>query len=370
MAVYTVTYLGNNYGSVLQALALQKTIRSHGTDAYVLIKKNTAEVKASFADRVINFLRPRKNYTLIRRLKLRMQGKKYAQKNQKIRRFVREHLSVLYVDSTKEAVDRLQPGDVLLAGSDQIWNMMDAPVPDWYTFRWEGIPEGVRKYSYAASIGLSELSEEQKNQYSMILRDIETVSLRERQAAILLQPLLKQPVRCDLDPTLLCDEQFWLNYTGERKETEPYIFVYMLRPDKALMRAAGELGRETGKKVFYTGKMADRFCGVETVYDMGIEDFLAYVKYADCVITNSFHGTVFSVLFHKQFLSKKIASTSSRTENLLTMLDLMDRYVEEHEGLRGIDDPIDYDNVDKKLAAEREKSLKYIREICRECGSE
>ena len=100
-----------------------------------------------------------------------------------------------------------------------------------------------------------------------------------------------------------------------------------------------------------------------TVCDAGIEDFLSYIDNAEVVVTNSFHGTVFSILFEKPFLSVKLASTSSRVENLLNMTGLASQLVE--GTVKTYNLTVDYTDVQRVLTEERQKSLDYLKSICR-----
>ncbi|MCR5796691.1 MAG: polysaccharide pyruvyl transferase family protein [Eubacterium sp.] len=365
MKVYTVTYLSENYGSVLQAYALQQAIKSCGAEP-VILKKNP--VKRTIQYRAQGFIKPRENYTLFMRLKIRLQGKKYKLKKEKVHRFIDQYITTEMVNSTSEIISTLQTDDLLLAGSDQIWTMLDAPISEWYTFHWDNLPADIKKYSYAASIGVSVLSEDEKKQYQDALSDFNIISFRERQTYELLKDRFKQPVRCDIDPTLLFNGDYWKCFAQNHIEKEPYIFVYMLRPDKELIRQSIKLAKKLHCRVIYTGKMADKFFGVKTVYDAGIEDYLSYIAHAEAVVTNSFHGTVFSILFQKQFASVRIATTSSRAENLLNLTGLEDRFANDDEIVSVMEKPINYREVFVKLDAARQDSLRYIRRICQQRG--
>ena len=372
MTVYSVTHIIQNYGSVLQAFALQNKIKEQGVDTrFILLdgqNRSSNKGKIGKVKKIIKGvfakLKPEENYSSYRKIKLYLQRKKFAQKESKIDRFIKEHLDVRTFDSIEAIGPTIKEDDVLLAGSDQIWSMVKGDIRPLFTFEWPGLPEGVQKMSYAASIGKTELTEMQKERYAGFLKDFQTVSFREAQALEILGPRLNNNVRCDVDPTMLYDASFWDQYVSKRIIDEPYIFVYMLRPDKKVIKIAREAAEAKHCRVIYTGLMADRFHKVDTICDAGIEDFLSYIKYAEAVITNSFHGTVFSVLFRKQFLSVKINTTSSRVENLLEKLELTQRYIENSQGVGMMSEPIDYNRVMGLLEKERSESLAYIREIC------
>ena len=184
------------------------------------------------------------NYSYYRRIKLILQRKKFSDKYKKLDAFKKRHLTVEYYSELKELSNKLDRGDVLLAGSDQIWSLALGPLSRWFTFQCAELPKHIHKYSYAASIGLSELSDEQKKEYKEALKEFSVVSFRENQAKEMLSSYIDGEVRCDLDPTLLFDDIFWSNVSSGRIIKEPYIFIYMLRPDKRLI----DIGRAIGKK--------------------------------------------------------------------------------------------------------------------------
>lgn len=363
MKIYNVTYLNQNYGSVLQAYALQRKLVELGAESIILQKKASVSIKNSKVYRYLRLLKPQKNYSLFMRIKLELQKKKFSEKTKKIDCFIREHLSVEWIKNPEEIIPLLSNEDILLAGSDQIWSMINGTIPNWYTLQWKGVPHGVRRFSYAASIGLTHLTEKQKENYRNIIQGFSYISLREEQAVVELKPYLGDKIRCDVDPTLLFDGDFWNKIASKRSMEQPYIFVYMLRPDIKLIEMARMVAAEKKCKIIYTGLLADQFRGVQTICNASVEDFISYICNADYVLTNSFHGTVFSVLFEKQFLSVKIASTSSRVENLLTKVGLTDRLIMSGQEINRMYEPINFLKVRQALAKERLKSEQYLEEI-------
>lgn len=363
MKIYTVTYLNQNYGSVLQAFALQRKFADLGVESVILQQKKTDSIRNSTIYRYLRLLKPKKNYSLYQRIKLERQKSVYSEKGKKLDAFIRDRLCVEWIQKPEDIYPTLSEEDILLAGSDQIWSMISGEIPDWYALQWKSLPKGVRRFSYAASIGLCNLTESQKESYRKKIQGFECISLREEQAVAELKPYLGDTIRCDVDPTLLFDGVFWENVSSERIVERPYIFVYMLRPDTRIIEMARKLASEKKCEVIYTGLMADQFEGVQTVCNAGVEDFLSYIRHAEYILTNSFHGTVFSVLFKKQFLSVKIASTSSRVENLLTKVGLTDRLIVNLEEISKIDLPINYTPVHNALAQERIRSEQYLKQI-------
>lgn len=364
MRIYTVTYLINNYGSILQAYALQCRLKEFGGEPVIIYKKATQS--NSFLHTLKRVLTPQKHYSLIQRIKKEQQKKKFEKKNEKIAGFISKNLSTKEITKIDDFVKGVDANDVFLAGSDQIWNVLNSSLSKWYSLQW--VQSG-NKYSYAASIGLDKLTEEQRQMYRTGLSEFQMISLRESQAVSLLSPSFENKVRQDLDPTLLYDGNFWRQFASRRKEEEPYVFVYMLRPDKGVIELAKRVAEERKCKIIYTGLYTDRIKGVTTICDAGVEDFLSYIDFADAVVTNSFHGTVFSVLFKKPFLSVKLETTSSRVESFLEMTGLGTRLVKAPFISATIPDA-DYVKADNVLARERMKSLDYLASICNRNGME
>ena len=126
---------------------------------------------------------------------------------------------------------------------------------------------------------------------------------------------------------------------------------------------AQKVAKERQCKIVYTGLFFYKSPNLKTVCDAGIEDFLSYIDYAEVVVTNSFHGTVFSVLYEKRFLSVKIASTSSRVDSFLEMTGLKTQSVESANDNYSLDN-IDFAKAKEVLEIERRKSLDYLQSIC------
>lgn len=363
--IYTVTFYKDNYGSVLQAYALQSKLKELNAKPYIVLPdiENNKTERISFYKKLCNFLKPEKHYGIVRKIKRYMQREIFAVKKQKILNFAENNIDFV---SVSECISQVEKNpSCLLAGSDQIWNIIDRPINDLYLFGFLK-KTSAKKYSYAASIGQEKLSDKQKEYYKTVLNDFEIVSFREKAAKKLLGDKLGDRVRIDIDPTLLQDKIFWDKIASKRINKERYIFIYMLRPDKRLIKMGKLLAKKTNCKIIYTGLFNYKLRCAETISDAGPEEFLSLIKNAEYVITNSFHGTVFSVLFEKKFVSVKIASTSSRAENLLNILHLQEHLITDTNDYKVIEKDIDYNEVNKKLNDEREKSVKYLENIISE----
>ena len=164
----------------------------------------------------------------------------------------------------------------------------------------------------------------------------QAVSLRESSSSELIEPLCSCKVHTDVDPTFLYDASFWGPYANAPAVEEPYIFVYMLRPEPLTMQLAKALSVKTGLPIYLISNRIISDEAVRNVTDAGIEEFLSYIKNAAYVVTNSFHGTAFSVQFHKPFLSVAIAGSGMRVRDFLGELGLSDRIASDTAGIEKI----------------------------------
>lgn len=363
MNIYTVTYFRGNYGSALQAYALQQKLIELGANAKVIEPPVKNEQK-QYIERVRAFLKPEKHYGVKGKIRRLIENRLFKAKNNKINSFVKQNIQTI---SYEDFCSQLDDDDVLLSGSDQIWSLIDGNIKDFYLFK-SISNERVFRVSYAASIGVSDLTTKQIDYCRKALAEYDVVSLREKVAFNQLNGQLGETtVRQDVDPTLLYDSLFWRGLVGKRLTDKKYVFVYMLRPDKKLITMARKLAKENHQTVVYMGQFNNFYSRVKTITNAGIEEFLSAIYHADAIITNSFHGTVFSVMFEKKFVSVKIETTSSRVENLLSILKLDNHMIENESELEIVSEDIDYKKVKERLTDHRNLSLKYIAsEICKQ----
>lgn len=363
MKVFTATFVSENYGTLLQAYALQCKLQELGATP-VLVgspNQNHDANRISLIQRLKTFLRPEKHYGIIYKTRRVLERRIFKEKKRKANLFISNNLSMNSYDNCRVQMEKEKC--ILLAGSDQVWNTLNKPINGFYLFDYVKT-KNCKRCSYAASIGLSELNEEQKQYYATVLQDFYSVSFREKVAYDLLKDHLNNPiVRYDIDPTLLYGKKFWLGLAGERVARKPYVFVYMLRPDKRLIKMARIIEKKLHYKIVFLGQYNDIYLGCKTLFSAGVEDFLSAIANAEMIITNSFHCTVFSILFEKKFVSVKIESTSSRVENLLALLGLQDHLIDDIDSLDKIYKEYDTSQVEKILKEERNKSTDYLREL-------
>lgn len=359
MKIYNATLYRNNYGSALQAFALQKKLEELGADT-AIIERAPFRHKKTPGYLLRRLFTPERHYGPIRKIRRYLQRRKLAVKYRRIMDFVEKHIRI---EPYHQAVAHIQREEtLLLVGSDQVWNTVNGPIDRRFLF--DDAPAGTKKYSFAASLGRGALKKKEIARYCEALKDFQVVSLREQEAFdCLAGPLNQIAVRRDVDPTLLYPKSFWKHYATARLHDRPYILVYMIRPDHRLVTVARKAAQKDGLDILLISQFVEHFPGVRTLEAAGVEEFLSAVKYADGVITNSFHGTVFSLLFEKQFLSVRIRTTNARSENLLGLVGLKGRQIDSVKGASILWEGIDYGPVSEKLEGLRGDSIAYLQEL-------
>ncbi len=350
-----------NHGSCLQAYALQQTLSELGY-APEIVDYRPKAIEDTFGVFIKSLLRdcgknPVRiaiffaNTILFAPLRIRREIKFYRYRRDK---FCLSKKHYPHIDSK---IAKALQYDTYVCGSDQIWNPKITHGMDPVYFAAPFNPEA-RKISYAASIGLSELPESDASEFVSLLQSLDTVTVREPSAATLIKTLCDKPVDVVLDPTLLLEPQQWHNFIKDRRGiNKKYILVYSLKVDDTMIAYANKLSKETGLPVLFFDLR--RRYGKHSIskYTADPVDFLRYVHDAEYVVTNSFHGTVFSVIFEKQFICVPMQGTSSRMVDLLNHLQLSNRLLSD---CSDINDPIDYTFAKNTLSADRSRSREIL----------
>lgn len=329
-----------NYGAALQTYALMKTLQMLGCDCEVVDYRNRGVFKRNLIKTfyyALTLQRPIKNHLAYR--------------------YFRKH----YLDLGDRAYRTLAEFeadaggyDYLFFGSDQIWNPDLSNGFDTLYFGQFSTP--ARKIAYAASVGKDRLTPDQQQTINGLIRSFDAVAVREET----LLPLLEGEVECVVDPCLLLSAQDWDQIAGKVSLDAGYILVYQLFPNKAILQAALHCARTQGKQVALISPYLS-FQGRGQVRKLGRitpNDFLAYYRHADLVLSDSFHGTLFSILYHKPFYTLLPAEKTGRITSLLDKLNLSDRIIHQPEVTLT---EVDYRLVDPLVEREVSRSMDYIR---------
>ena len=221
--------------------------------------------------------------------------------------------------------------------------------------------EAHKKYSYAASFATKEIPQEMVEEYKKRLKDFQSISVRETEGVSLVQQLCQKEAKVHLDPSMLLSKEQW-SEIAQVKEEQPYILIYTLWEKPGLMEFARKLAKEKNMKIIALSDAPHLPDSVITYRRAtAVEEFLGYFKNASYVITNSFHGTAFAVIFHKSLFVEyeNKVSRNIRSESLMKSLGICREIVDGNAA----ETEICWDEVDKKLNALREESIEYLRNI-------
>lgn len=296
--------LGANYGGILQAFALSTYLKRLGHEVTVLNRQtNLPYLKRLIKSTLIALHHPRYNNPKYKHL--------FAFVNQYI-----SYTKPLNTDAQMTSLIRSNNIDAVIVGSDQVWRTGFA-MGYGYNYFLDFVPTDVRKISYAASFGLSEweYSKEQTAQIKTLVSKFKAVSVREDEGVQLCLDNLGIKAEHVLDPTMLLRAEDYESVTSKRLVSEDYVFVYWLGSDDEKQKAIKNANIK-GKTIIDISLR-----GTEPL--MPIQDWLSYIKYADHVVTDSFHGCVFSILFQKKFsICANNSGGNGRLNSLFTMLDV------------------------------------------------
>lgn len=353
-----------NFGTCLQAYALQRIVSGFGYRTCIL---DDSSIIAGFSKKRFSPLRwlgSRQWICPSRAGFIRRQQSSVAEYDA----FRKNHLEM---DSKWHlAADRPSGYDIYIAGSDQIWSP-NVPFSDYYYL---AFADG-RKVSYAPSFGTSDIPDVHLKKIAPMISDFDSLSVREPVAASRIEESLGLKAHVVADPTLLMDSSGWDSLLAEdgmdtEYDGDGYALCYLLSYNAQYVSYVRRYCSRKGlrlKVMAVNEKMTG--IGDEDVY-AGPTGFIDAIRKAEVVFTDSFHGSIFSVLYRKNLLIfKRFASDSrinqnSRVEFLVRRLGLTGRLVDA-SGLNDEWDSVamDYDRVNEEVESFRAESLDYIKSM-------
>ena len=253
--------------------------------------------------------------------------------------------------------------DVAIAGSDQIWNptLFDGQLDEKYFL--DGI-KATKKISYAASVANESIINRYENDFRKNLKKLNHISVREEAAKKKLEKLVNTPIQVTIDPVLLLNEDEWAASIKHKKIIEePYVFTYFVGGiSKKEIAPLSNVCEKLGMKcVSYSKRPLEKHIFAHA-YNDGPFDFLAKLRDSQLVLTSSFHGVAFSIIFRKKFyyfLPRQ--GRRSRIDNILNLLGLTNRIIETENDISRINlEDIKYEKVQERLEKERNRSLKWL----------
>lgn len=350
-----------NYGSLLQTLATQKFLEQNGCEAEIidyyperysslgLLKRLKCKSKRFQHNLVLLF---------VARIIISVS---YIKKKIVFDSFLKKYINL--TQKTYYCEDELKSdppqADAYCTGSDQVWNShwnegIDSP------FYLSFIPDSAYRFSYAASIGNIRLNEDEAKAIFPMLNKYQHITVRENAGVDVIEALGLNAEQV-LDPTLLFNEKDWTPYISNRFSEKKYVVTYNLHHDKRIDQYAAQLAIKHGLEVLNISyNFHDIVRYGKLIWCPTIEEYLGLIRDAQYTVTDSFHATVFSILFHTKFMIIHPEQASSRIRSLLSLLHMENRGIDEMPSVEQAEADVDFEQAEGILQNERTKSRQYI----------
>lgn len=359
-----------NYGTMLQALALQEKVEQLGYQTELIdFKQDNSlsryEMLKLRIKRMPVYIKERKKYRA-----LADSREKIKEKNELFEQFYKTYLHVgkKKYTTTQQLMENPPVYDGYVVGSDQTWNPFVANSPEAFFLPF--VENKSKKGSYGPSLAVKSLSDEKEKEYRKKLSNFSFLSCREQDGAQLLSRITQKEVKCVLDPTLLLSAKEWGKYCEFEIPKEPYILVYFLGEKSEHRRAVEKIQKLTNWKII---SLPAAYLEMENndykkVWG-GPKEFLSLIRGAALICTDSFHGTMFSINFQRNFFSfckssdSEESSENSRLYSALNIFGLSNRIIHNMDNLTAEDISIDYKNVIPILEEQRRDSIEYLENM-------
>jgi len=351
-----------NYGALFQAYALQTIIHKLGFTSELIDyrhigeKKNIPNIKNGIRAYIHDIF-----YFVIGFNNNRVRNKRFSDfKNQNL------VYSKEYYPDTVSLNKILNIYDTIITGSDQVWNPNITNSDMSYFLDFVDIK--TKKVSYSPSFGVTVLPQNIIPKITLLLNQIDFLSIREAQGQQIIRELCNRNAQLVLDPTLLLTNKDWDNLLIKLEFKKPYIFCYALGDQPRMMDLCYYLKDMTGYPIVKIGSLKDKSNkNIIFAYSSGPREFLSLIKEAEIVVTNSYHGTILSIIYEKPFYTIptegniKIAR-NSRLLSILTLFQLEDRIFSHDSHIPAYNNyKICYEYTRTKLLNERVKSIDFLR---------
>ena len=364
MKIGQLTFHGaHNYGSVLQAYALSKEIQLLGHETefinlrpesqkamYRVIRKSDKGIHKLFRYLIYSALKKRYNH---------------------FERFINDVLPISkkeYV-STEELMKERFDYDAYICGGDQIWNPVCPDFEEAYYLQFLDENNISKKISYSPSLGKTEFNEDVLKRIEKWVQKFDAISVREPRGVEIIQGLTNKIVHTVCDPVLLLDKKEWEKLAVKPKYKNPYILVYFLENNHGSRELTEYLRETTGYDVVtFNEYIRDFIKPYHKAYSASPEEFVGLFMNASLVYTNSFHGTIFSTIFEKPFISaiaidqgNAINNNDSRKIDYLKKIGLENRLYTNGKPDKDFLVFMDYSEARKKMEEFRSDSLGFLK---------
>ena len=355
-----------NFGSVLQTYALQETIKEIANELGKEIDYKIIDFYPIIQEELYNVFKPANSWkNILKNIISLPYAVKLKKRNEKFEKFLTEYCNLTNrYRNIGELKEKLPVADCYISGSDQIWNVRSLDFSDVYYYSF--LPDEAKRISYAASLGPLKIDWKQyaSEQIKSLIEKYKFVSVRELGSKENLEAITSIECEIHIDPTLLLSADVWRNIQSNvNYNNGQYILLYCLEPTKEQIDMADAISKKVNLPIIvlrYNNKN-DIFNNFVKKYDSGPEDFLSYIDHAALVLSSSFHGTAFSLIYHKPFYVFN-GMNDNRISAILKTIGMTERSLDSIEEICKVtlDEP-NCDAIDSMLFYEQERSKVYLK---------
>lgn len=360
-----------NYGSVLQAYATQKIFENLGYESEILDYIPIDEKKENLVNTYIKNSKFWNKNIITRLIYNCLQKNNIENMNIKFQEFREKMLNLTkkkyygIEDLKKEKFD----AEIYCTGSDQVWGKIGNMEFDPSYFL-EFDNDGKKCISFSASFGKTNINEMELKELPLLLKKYSSILIRENSGLQIVKNMGFKNVNQVLDPTLILNKNNWEKILEPITENKKYIFIYQLHHNRFFDKYAKFISKKTNLKIIRVNP--SKYFKYKPGIFKGLVSpgqFLNYIKNAEFILTDSFHGTAFSILFNKKFVDILPNETSTRIVSLLEFLNLKDRIIYNELNFNKLTKEIDYKGIEKILEEEQDIDIKLLEKALKEGNS-
>lgn len=351
-----------NFGSLLQTYALQETLKNKGCSVEVIdyyperlrMKKTLFHVNQRWRKPFYKMVEH-----LIPAVIARLLG--YHMMNVFLKHYI-NLTSNSYIDE-QDLVENIPLADIYLNGSDQVWNLDTADGEVDKVFFMGFLPDSAVKAAYAGSFGQDSFSEEKTKEIGKYLGSYKMISVREKSGLNILHNAGIDDGEWVLDPSFLLNKEQWMKIAKEMSLPEHYLLIYNLNRNPRISNLAKKIAKERNLKIVNFAHSFVIIKGEKNVLYPTPNTFITMFANADYVVTDSFHGTAFSINFNRQFICVSAPRFNSRLKSVLGLVGLEERLLGDTGDFTVISKTIDYTAVNSIIDNERKHSEDFLNRV-------
>ena len=341
----------SSYGSVCQALALKQALLELGFNSFII---RDSPAPSNFNNLGFKFSKsPR---VLARNTINSFYRKKNETRYKNSVKFIKENVDIIYYNDYEVLKKNPPKADFYIAGSDQIWH----PALCKQSFFLDFLNFGQKRISYAASMGITDISQKNRGRFAELVNKMDSISVREEQMIPIIKQFTNKTIHRHIDPTFLVGSEYWRSLARDYPINKPYILVYAINWNRGFNKELKKLHKKTKLDIvaLCPGGISSVWAN-KKIYDADPAQFLWLIDNAEAVVASSFHGVAISLNLNKKICAIVSSESPSRVSTLLNVLGVQKLKISDVMQF----DLSHYIAINKKIADEKNAALEYLKEV-------